>query len=212
MLTTFYPMLQPVYPLLAQQFVDDYGLETGVAVDVGAGPGHLGLNLASITNMDIVFLDISEKALNRCHNNAQSLKLDNKLSYVRTDVASIPLQDQAADFVMSRGSLWFWKEPKAGLTEVARILKPGSVAFIGGGLGRYVPKTMRLRLMKANRKARRARGETRPTFEEFKPWIEELLGPVRGISYKIMSDNPQHDSGKWVEIRKGADRNVTHGP
>lgn len=31
--------LQPMYPLLIQQFVDDYGLKDGVAVDIGVGPG-----------------------------------------------------------------------------------------------------------------------------------------------------------------------------
>lgn len=34
-----YAQLQPMYPLLIQQFVDDYNLMDGIAMDIGAGPG-----------------------------------------------------------------------------------------------------------------------------------------------------------------------------
>ena len=57
-----YAQLQPMYPLLIQQFVDDYNLMEGIAMDIGAGPGWLGMELAKITNMKIVFL-ISVKTL-----------------------------------------------------------------------------------------------------------------------------------------------------
>ena len=33
-----YDQLKPMYPLLVQQFVDDYNLMHGVALDIGAGP------------------------------------------------------------------------------------------------------------------------------------------------------------------------------
>ncbi|NCC66206.1 MAG: class I SAM-dependent methyltransferase, partial [Spirochaetia bacterium] len=57
--TNNYDLLQPMYPLLIQQFVDDYHLKQGIALDIGVGPGWLGLELSKITDMEIVFFDIS---------------------------------------------------------------------------------------------------------------------------------------------------------
>lgn len=202
MLTEFYPMLQPVYPLLAQQFVDDYCLDQGIAVDMGTGPGYLGLELAKITNMEVFFLDYSREALDQCRQNVLSCELDNKVRFIEADVAAIPLPDNMADFVMSRGSLWFWKDPVKGLEEIVRILKPGGVAYIGGGLGRYVPDTMRQRLIKANREARKKRGETRPSLEAVRELADEALHPIKEVSYQVVPDDSEGKNGKWVEIKK----------
>ncbi len=202
MLTDFYPMLQPVYPLLAQQFVDDYYLDEGVAVDIGTGPGYLGLELAKITDMEILFLDHSQEALNKCQYNVSSCELDNQVRYIKADVVSIPLPDEMADFVMSRGSLWFWEEPEKGLQEIVRILKPGGVAYIGGGLGRYVPETMRHRLLKANREARRKRNDRRPSLDSFKRMAKEALHTFQEIKYQVVPEDSEGKDGKWIEIKK----------
>lgn len=203
MLKEFYPMLQPVYPLLAQQFVDDYGLDQDIAVDMGTGPGYLGLELAKITNMEVFFLDCSREALDQCRQNVLSCDLDNQVHFIEADVAAMPLPDDIAAFVMSRGSLWFWEEPVKGLQEIVRILKPGGVAYIGGGLGRYVPETMRQRLTKANREARKKRGETRPSLEAVRELADKALHPIKEISYQVVPDDSEGNNGKWIEIKKG---------
>ncbi|SDY74298.1 class I SAM-dependent methyltransferase [Tindallia californiensis] len=203
MLKTFYPMLQPVYPLLVQQFVDDYQLTTGIALDVGTGPGYLGLELAKITNMEVWFLDYSSEAIEKCKKNVLECELDNKLQYFEADVADMPLESGSADFIMSRGSLWFWKEPVIGLKEISRILKPGGTAFIGGGVGRYVPDTMRERLQKANKEARKKRGDgPRPSLEDVRKWAEEAFDQEQQIKYRVLSDDLEGKDGKWIEIKK----------
>ncbi len=60
-----YLAMQPIYPLLVQQFIDDYDLSDGVACDIGTGPGFLGLELAKASNMKIIFLDWMEICI-RC--------------------------------------------------------------------------------------------------------------------------------------------------
>jgi SAM-dependent methyltransferase len=198
-------MLAPMYPLLVQQFADDYRLERGIAVDIGTGPGFLGTELAKISDMEIYFVDLSDKALLSAKERFDRSETDNKATFVRADVSSLPFEDNFADFIMSRGSLWFWEEPEKGLAEIYRILKPGGVAVIGGGLGRYIPSSMRQRLVAANRERMKKSGETRPRFEDFSRMIESALLDRAGVnSFRLISEDPEGKSGKWVEIRKEA--------
>lgn len=191
-----YAELKPMYPLLIQQFVDDYDLMDGIALDVGAGPGWLGMELAKITNMKIVFLDIDQDALNTAKNNFEELDVDNEVDYILADVHELPMEDDSFDFIMSRGSVWFWKQPEKALKEIERIVKPGGVAIVGGGLGRYLPPTMRARLQNSIRKGLKERMETRPDIEEFKKIVEK----AGLINYKVLSED--EGGGRWVEIRK----------
>lgn len=191
-----YAELKPMYPLLIQQFVDDYDLMDGIALDIGAGPGWLGMELAKITNMKIVFLDIDQDALNTAKNNFEELDVDNEVDYILADVHELPMEDGSFDFIMSRGSVWFWKQPEKALKEIERIVKPGGVAIVGGGLGRYLPPSMRARLQKSIRKGLKERMETRPDIEEFKKIVEK----AGLINYKVLSED--EGGGRWVEIRK----------
>jgi SAM-dependent methyltransferase len=190
-------MLQPMYPLLIQQFVDDYQLMEGIAVDIGTGPGYLGLEMAKITYMKICFVDIKQEALDKAKKSFDSLELDNESEFIKADVRSLPFEDNFADFAMSRGSIWFWQEPEKGLKEIYRILKPGGVAVIGGGLGRYIPQTMRTRLQESIKRGLAERKETRPSPEEFETMVKKAELPA----YQILTDG-KNGRGKWVEIRK----------
>lgn len=191
-----YDQLKPMYPLLVQQFVDDYNLMRGVALDIGSGPGWLGMELAKITHMKIVFLDLSQDALDTSRRNFEELNVDNEVEYIKADVHELPLEDDCADFIMSRGSIWFWAQPQKGLKEIERVLKPGGVAIVGGGLGRYLPESMRARLQGSIKQRLKERMETRPNPAEFKAMVE-----TAGLNnYKVLTES--EGGGRWVEIRK----------
>lgn len=192
-----YSLLQPMYPLLIQQFVDDYSLNSGVAIDVGTGPGWLGLELAKISDMKIIFLDSSQESLDLAKKNFDAIEVDNAVDFIRSDVTAIPLDDDFADFIMSRGSIWFWEEPEKGLQEIYRILKPGGVMIVGGGLGRYIPQSMRERMQKILKKRLIERNEKRPSVEEFTEMVKKAKLP----DWQILTEGNDF-GGVWVEIKK----------
>ncbi len=196
-----YELLQPMYPLLIQQFVDDYKLSKGIAVDVGVGPGWLGMELAKITEMEIIFLDISKDSLELAKKNVEKLCIDNTVSFLEANVQKIPMEDNSVDFVMSRGSIWFWEKPEEGLKEIYRILKPGAYAIVGGGLGRYIPESMRKRMQSALKKGLEMRNEKRPGLQEF----IEIVKRAELRDYKILTDG-ENGGGRWVEIHKLGER------
>ena len=194
-----YATMQPIYSLLVQQFLDDYKLSDGIAVDLGTGPGNIGLELAKTTNMTIYFTDISEAALKKAAENWGLLEADNEVYFVCADAAALPYKNNFADFVVSRGSVGFWEHPEKGLAEIHRILKPGGVAFVGVGCGRYIPATMRRRIYTAmwSENDTKDGRPIRYTLEEF-----ENLVKMANITQYIMISEGDDRIGNWVEIRK----------
>lgn len=193
-----YNALLPIYPLLAQQCVDDYRLDSGICLDIGTGNGYIGTEIAKITNMSIYFIDIEAKALHFARRTVTDADIDNEVFFVEADICKgLPLSDNFADFIVSRGSIWFWEDKARGLAEVYRVLKVGGTALIGGGLGRYVPATMRARLSEKRKHTLEKKGGTRLSLEEM-----EMLAIEAGIpSFKVMHDAPG-DKGRWIEIHK----------
>lgn len=194
-----YATMQPIYPLLVQQFLDDYKLLDGVAVDIGTGPGHLGLELAKTTNMAIYFTDINADTLKVAAQNFRILGTDNEAHFVCANVEVLPFADAFADFVVSRGSVGFWKNPEKGLSEIQRILKPGGVAYVGVGCGRYIPATMRERIYCAMWNSNNTTSDrpVRYTLEEF----EKFVKMANITQYKMVSEDDDR-IGNWVEMRK----------
>lgn len=193
-----YNALLPIYPLLAQQCVDDYILDHGICLDIGTGNGYVGCEIAKITHMDIYFIDIKAEALDFARRSVDAADIDNEVFFIEADICSgLSLPDNFADFIVSRGSLWFWEDKVRGLAEIYRLLNVGGIALVGGGLGRYVPWTMRQRLTGERKNTLARKGGKRPSLEEM-----EALAVEAGItSFRVMADAPG-DKGRWIEIHK----------
>ena len=194
----FYNSMMPIYPLLAQQCVDDYRLDKGICLDIGTGNGYLGLEIAKITNMSVYFIDIETEAIDFAKRTVAEADIDNQVSFLEVDICKgLPLPNNSADFIISRGSLWFWEDKLKGLTEVYRVLKIGGNALIGGGLGRYVPWTMRERLTGGRTNNVQKKGGKRLNLEQM-----QALAIESGIpSFRVIQDAPG-DKGIWIEIQK----------
>ena len=84
------------------------------------------------------------------------------------------------DFLVSRGSIFFWEEPAKGLKEVQRVLRPGGKAFIGGGAGSAYPHDAVQKLIRDRKE--RMQGEEAEKWkcfvelrrpEQMRKWAEE---------------------------------------
>ena len=199
MMSSSFMHLMPVYPLIAQQILDDYQITAGICLDIGTGPGFLGIELAKITELEMYFVDLDPEALELAQKNAAENELNNPVHFVGADVTALPFEDHFADLIISRGSLWFWKDQVKGLQEINRVLKVGGVAFVGGGLGRYTPPTMRKRLQGKKRKMMEEKGEK--GFLKGAE-LEEVLLKTGINNYRLKADVDGEPS-TWVEIKKG---------
>ncbi len=125
----------PVYPVIAQEIIGDTGINRGCCIDLGSGPGHLGMALAQKSELEIILLDKKTDMLKIARKNIDDRNLGGRVKTLLADVSSLPLADCSVQLVASRGSLFFWDEPIRVFNEVYRVLAPGGAAVIGGSFG-----------------------------------------------------------------------------
>lgn len=102
------------------------------ALEVGCGPGRLSILLAREHGLDVTGLDLDPAMIERARANAERPGAgdERRPSFVVGDVASQPFPDEAFDLVVSTLSMHHWADPKAGLAEIGRVLRPGGRALV----------------------------------------------------------------------------------
>jgi SAM-dependent methyltransferase len=195
-------ILKPVYPALAKQLVGDYGITEGVCVDVGGGSGSLSLALAKVTNLTCYVVDLDPAAARLCGIVTDEAQLTGRVRPLEGDAQNLPLRDNFANLVVSRGSIFFWQDQLQGLKEADRILKPGGVAFVGCGVSRLLDAATRNPIL-AWRKETVAKGGRKSGWQPIDPDIIEKCKSA-GIQKVRMVHEPDSgdDYGYFIEIRK----------
>jgi SAM-dependent methyltransferase len=187
----------PMYAYYAGKIKERTGITKGVCLDVGSGGGYLGLALAKITDLDFIFLDISQQALEKAERHIVEDGLQKRAKTLLADVHSIPLADGSVNLVISRGSIPFWEDPARGLKEIYRVLAPGGKAYVGGGRG--TPEIQ-------------AKIDARRKEAGMPPWAKGGKGPARRTHLnleEIMKETGintyvvhKGDDGMWIQMWK----------
>lgn len=187
----------PAFPAIAKLILEKYGRKDGKCLDIGSGGGHLGFAMLNLSQVEMVFLDNKPDALELADRRIIDRHLEKRASTLLGDATNVPAPDATYDLAISRGSLWFWGDQKKGLAEAWRVLKPGGMAFIGGGFGDeslkdQIVKQMRSRdpgwdgFQKNLRKGN--------PHEGFAPMLHEI-----GIDHPEILDN---QGGFWIIFKK----------
>jgi SAM-dependent methyltransferase len=104
----------------------------GRVLEVGCGPGRLSIRLARRYGVDMTGLDLDPAMMARARVNADRSEEGEERppSFVVGDVASMAFPDGSFDLVVSTLSMHHWADPKAGLAEIGRVLRPGGRALV----------------------------------------------------------------------------------
>jgi ubiquinone/menaquinone biosynthesis C-methylase UbiE len=107
------------------------GITKGMALEVGSGPGYLGLEWLKYTDgTTLKGLDISANMISIAEENAREYGLSDRVEYIHSSGDRMPFGEESFDAVFTNGSLHEWKEPKDTLNEIWRVLKKGGRVFI----------------------------------------------------------------------------------
>lgn len=125
--------------ILATDRIIRSGINQGFVLEIGPGPGYLGLEwLLKTGNSRLTGLEISEDMIRVAEQNSREYGMEDRTLYVCGRVEKMPFEEDSFDAVFSNGSLHEWSDPTAGLKEIHRVLTPGGRFFISD-LRRDVP-------------------------------------------------------------------------
>src|SRR4030042_243151 len=97
------------------------GIVHGLALEIGPGPGYLGLEwLKHTRDTTLKGLDISEDMLSLARKNATEYGLSSRVEYFKGDARQIPFENEHFDAVFTNGSLHEWAHPEEIINEASR--------------------------------------------------------------------------------------------
>jgi ubiquinone/menaquinone biosynthesis C-methylase UbiE len=107
------------------------GIDSGLALELGQGPGYLGLEwLKNTKSTRLLACDISPAMIDRAVKNCAEYGMTDRTQYLQGNVMELPVENNAVDGAFSNGSLHEWEHPEIVLKEVFRVLKPGGKFFL----------------------------------------------------------------------------------
>jgi ubiquinone/menaquinone biosynthesis C-methylase UbiE len=107
------------------------GISQGLVLEIGLGPGYLGLEwLKKTQDAQLKALEISADMIAIARRNARDYGLEDRVAYVQGDAQHMLFESNLFDGVFTNGSLHEWSQPQRILQEVHRVLKPGGRYFI----------------------------------------------------------------------------------
>ncbi len=195
--------LSPVHATLARQVATDYGVTDGRVLEVAFGAPYLSLELARLTLAEFdVLVETGEEA-DLCRRRVDEAGMTPRFHVVTGRAGALPYDTGTFDLVLARDAMRFWPSKAAAFSEIQRVLKPGALAFLGGGLGRTWTGRAAARLWADVQLWRNETGST--------PWAASLPYPERleaaldttGISdYRVWTEGGYCNCRTWVEWNK----------
>ncbi len=188
-----------MYPLLAKEIVNKYKMNKGVCLDIGTGSGALSIELAKLSDFEIIALDSEPEAIDMARENCtmHGVKAD-RIRFVEGVVEEMPLPDESVDLILSRGSIPFWKNHVPAFREIVRVLAPGGEAMVGCGFSRY----QTLEEVEVMRPKWSPDVKDERTSWKKGGFLVDTLRAAGVKEYNIVDDG----YGTWVEIHKSGER------
>ena len=190
-------IFSPIYPVIAADILDIAPQAGGIMIDIGCGGGHLGMALMERTEHKGYFVDINQAALKLAKARAQARGLLERSVFLLEDVHRMSFENNFADLIVSRGSYTFWADLAAALVEIHRILAPGGLAYIGGGMGnRQLRDSIQKKMQSVmpGWPSQVMQRSSRITNQ----WIHSTL-ETNGIAHEILDNEEQ---GRWILLYK----------
>jgi ubiquinone/menaquinone biosynthesis C-methylase UbiE len=111
---------------LETDLILEAGIRKGCALEIGPGPGYLGLEwLRHTRGTCLKGLDMSADMLAVAKQNAGEYRLTERADYLEGRAQHMPFEDAQFDGAFSNGSLHEWTEPERVFNEIYRVLKVG---------------------------------------------------------------------------------------
>ena len=107
--------------------------------EVGFGGGSLLASILAANPKQAIGVDLSEEMVARGRSRFGRQIAAGQAQILAGSVERLPIGDATVDKACSLNTIYFWKNPAAGMAELARVLRPGGMLI----LGFEAPETLR---------------------------------------------------------------------
>ncbi len=185
---------EPVYPYLARHVKDEYRRTDGCVLEAGPFCGviydlvrqHIG------SSFRIASFPSGMEDFYRGEIKKRNTK--NVIDVIETTPAFAGIEDETVDLVVFRGALFFPALFRTDYRAIRRILRPGGVAFVGGGFGKYTPPEVIRSINERSRELNLRIGKTEVTVDTIRQDLN-----ANNITEKV---EILTEGGLWIVIKK----------
>ena len=185
---------KPVYPHLAKQIYDHYGRTDGTVLDVGPFCGVIFalrvMKIGDSFRMAVFPRDMGDFFREEAREQGPGGGVE--VVEMDPDLKGIP--DHDVDLFIFRGAFFFPSLFRVYFREIDRVLKPGGMAFIGGGFGRYTPAAIIKGIGKRSRELNFAIGKVEMSEDQVR---REFAKSNVKTTFEVITEG-----GLWVVMRK----------
>jgi ubiquinone/menaquinone biosynthesis C-methylase UbiE len=102
------------------------GIDRGVALDVGTGPGIFPIAIAeNLPGIEFIAVDLSPAMIQTAQANAREKGLEDRVHFQIGSAYALPLKDKSVDLVLCVHTMHHLEDPLRFFNEAARVLKQG---------------------------------------------------------------------------------------
>ena len=186
---------QETQPYMAAQIMAGYGRREGAALELGPFGGGISMELKKqYPQLDITIADEQPQTVEFLKQKIADSAFAGRISVQQTDLNRLAFPDERFDLVIMRGAFFFLRDKTSLLDEVFRVMKKGGFAFIGGGHGKDVPRSITDGIAGELRVLHGKLGGKWLGIEELKELVNKT-----GIKDKCLITQ---EGGVWLNIRK----------
>ena len=185
---------EPVYPYLARHIEELYGRREGTVLEIGPFVGVIFSLMKEDIGSRFVIASFPSGMGAFFMEQAKGAGASDTIEVVDTDPSLIDIEEKSVDLAVFRGAFFFPSLFDADLGAVCRVLKPGGLAFVGGGFGKYTPDSVILNLGKRSRDLNLQLGKV----EISEQMLRRQIAEGRITAHAEVID----EGGLWVVIKK----------
>ena len=191
-----YFLWDPVYPFLSRQFGEIYGRRDGTVVEIGPFCGNV-FSLTKERIGDSFLIATFPLALSEFFREEGKKHGVGKVDVIGSMPSLAGVPENRFDLAVFRGALFFPSLLEVDFLAIHRVLRPGGIAVMGGGFGKFTPDTIIHKIAGRSRtlnlrlgKQEVDRGKLKENLENIAPGVKTEVSSEGGLWVIMKKDEP----------------------
>jgi SAM-dependent methyltransferase len=185
---------EPIRPFLTRQIEELYGRRNGNILEIGPFSGLIFALAQKKVGQIFSIAAFPQAAIPMYRQEARKHGLEDRVRIVESDSSLMGIADDRVDLAIFRGALFFPILFRVDFEAIYRVLRPGGIAFVGGGFGKHTPAEVISEIGKRSEELNASMGRVRVTVESVREQVR-----LSNLEEKCEITT---DGGLWVVMKK----------